>query len=281
MLVFDGVAEATKRKIALRERIQSLSLSAIPTVVSIVFEEDTPSVKYASLKQKDAEAIGVSYQIQTLSLADPMHHVHSVLSKSVSNRSIHGVIVQKPAGSLMPSAEWWNEVIAPLTPEKDLDGLTANRKVLPATARAVCEILKLSMAELGVQLMGEKAVVLGRSEIVGKPVAQEFAETFGLDVELWGREALQSWRDQNGKLAQPKPIQAKVLVVATGVSGLLLESDIIQDSIIIDCGAPKPEVEPENLDIKVAFLSPVPGGVGPMTRICLLENLIDLVQYQS
>jgi len=263
MMIFDGNAEATRRKTLLAEKVKKLPRL---TIYSLVFQEDVPSTIYAHLKKKDAESIGVGYEVDMLSIATPAEEIIQHIEKANARVDIQGIIVQKPGKHLFPFQEWWSQIVSVIDPKKDVDGLTGKGAVVPATARAIVEILDSAVKTLKLDLKKLRIVILGRSDIVGAPVAKVL-EGKAQFVSLYGKNIA----DHMDELKH-----ADVVITATGQTHLLHAADFKHGVIIIDAGSPKPEIDPTGLDQVAAFLSPVPGGVGPMTRACLLQNLIDL-----
>ena len=267
MIIFDGRAIANEQKKLLKEKISKLPQLRI---YSLVFQEDRPSMIYANLKKKDAEWVGVEYEIVTLPIRTKLEEVKELLVKAGGDSAISAIIVQKPAKTLEPNPTWWSQIVSMIPQKKDVDGLRPDRVVLPATARAVLSIFDTACKQLQFKPTGKVAVVLGRSEIVGKPVADELEKRYHMIVHRFGRKELAD---------QPEMLKrADLLISATGQEGLVTDDMLKQDVIVIDAGSPKAEVNTTGLFEVASFLSPVPGGVGPMTRVCLLENLIDLVQ---
>ncbi len=268
MIIFDGKAVANEWKKRLKEKINKLPRLHI---FSLVFQEDHPSMIYANLKKKDAELVRVEYEIVILPINTTLEKVKDLIVKAGADSAISAIIVQKPAKALEPNLTWWSEIVSTIPLKKDVDGLRQDRVVLPATARAVLSIFDIACEHLRFRPKGKIAVVLGRSEIVGKPVADELEKNYKMIVRRFGRKELATY---------PEILkQADLLVSATGQEGLVTDDMLKQDVIVIDAGSPKAEVNTTGLFEVASFLSPVPGGVGPMTRVCLLENLIDLVQY--
>ncbi len=269
MIIFDGKAEALRRKERLAEKVKKYPQMSI---FSLVFQEDKPSTIYTALKKKDAEAVGIKYEDVYLPIATKIDEVQKLITDAAAREDVTGIIIQKPAKTLMPNDIWWSEVVSSLPPEKDVDGLTGRGKVLPATAQAILQILNIALKQLGQTLTMKRILVLGRSDIVGRPVAVALQKQ-DYRVQLFGRANLAQKPEALG--------EADVLITATGEANLVNVSQLKQGVIVIDAGSPKPEVDPTGLDAKVAFLSPVPGGVGPMTRVCLLENLLSMVESQK
>lgn len=209
---------------------------------------------------------------------------------------------------------WWELLTAQIDPAKDVDGLhpethaaivrgTWNEegKVLPATAKAVVSVLFEAARELGwgtqgpkvnnasnaaytgnagnlgLALKGKHVAILGKSDLLGKPLyalLQSFAENYDITVSLYGRPELERARSQ-GKFLH----DADIVVSATGVVGLITQEDVRDGVVLIDVGEPRPDIDTvsdQSVLSKAAFISPVPGGVGPVTVVSLLENAIVL-----
>lgn len=240
---------------------------------SLAFSEDLAGMKYAELKARDAESLGVEYRRVTLSLSQPWQVVRALVEEAAEDPGVQAIIVQKPSKDLLPS-ERWDEVCGLIPPEKDVDGLTPRARVRPATARAVMAIIAEASNSTGITFQDKKAIVIGRSRIVGAPVAEDLLR-LGMSVENWGKKEL---TEQRHTLSS-----AQVVVCATGQSNLLHPNDFRdgQQVVLVDAGAPLAEIDIRGMEAKAAFATPVPGGVGPVTRVCLLENLRDLIQFAS
>jgi methylenetetrahydrofolate dehydrogenase (NADP+)/methenyltetrahydrofolate cyclohydrolase len=267
MILFDGKARAKEKKARLKEIILQQFAAHPISIFSLVFAEDEPSMIYARLKQKDAMEIGIDYRIKVCSLHDPYKQLAEILTDESNKKSTTGMIIQKPSKTLLTEFAFedsWQRLVDLIPSHKDVDGLTGRGPVLPATAAAILEILDIALENTKQQNL--TYLVLGRSEIVGAPVARILQEQ-GKDVTVFGRkelaESCESVKDFD------------VVITATGQPDVLSADDIKQGAICIDAGSPKPEINPQFLETKAAFLSPVPGGVGPMTRVCLLENAVN------
>ncbi|HAU98850.1 MAG: Bifunctional protein FolD [Microgenomates group bacterium GW2011_GWF2_45_18] len=271
MILFDGKYEAFSRKPALREFFGDWEHNhkKKPTIFSLVFREDEASMVYARLKQKDAEEVGVVYQLEIRSIEDPVEKVSPIIVRASAEKSIQGIIIQKPPKTLIPSQDWWDSLISKIARGKDVDGLRSDSLVVPATARGILEILRIASKELAIDLKSKTAFVFGKSEIVGAPVAREL-QKLGMHVRAIGSTEFE--------LSLKALAEADIVITATGKSNLLDSKLLKEGVVVIDAGSPEAEVSISN-DSNIAFLSPVPGGVGPMTRISLLENLRDLLQY--
>lgn len=196
-------------------------------------------------------------------------------------------------------ASWWSQLTSAIKLEKDVDGLhpqtlkaveqgswKMSGKVLPATAQAVLNIVRHRFAEQsgafgrrsGESLNAygipedQKIVILGKSDIVGKPIFFELKNQ-NLQVEMIGSRELQN-RIATGQAL----LDADIVISATGRNHLVTGEMVKEGVTVIDVGEPKADVEAETVKYKAAFLTPVPGGVGPMTVACLLENCVRLAQ---
>jgi methylenetetrahydrofolate dehydrogenase (NADP+)/methenyltetrahydrofolate cyclohydrolase len=171
--------------------------------------------------------------------------------------------------------------VSHIEPAKDVDGLT------PATLRliyeggwqeagrvvpATCMAVHLILHRANPLRQARRVTILGKSDLMGSPLQAVLYEQGYPDVELLGRAEIQA------RLAQPPAWKGRQVVIsATGVPGLVRNADLDYDTIVIDVGEPRGDVEVASLtDDNVQFLSPVPGGVGPMTVQCLLENALEL-----
>src|SRR3989338_1727564 len=141
MIIFDGKAVANEWKKQLNEKINKLPRLHI---FSLVFQEDLPSMIYANLKKKDAESVGVEYEIVTLPISTTLGEVKELIVKAGSDSAVSAIIVQKPAKTLEPNSTWWQEIVSAIPLKKDVDGLRPDRVVFPATARAILSIFDIA-----------------------------------------------------------------------------------------------------------------------------------------
>ena len=171
-----------------------------------------------------------------------------------------------------------------IVPEKDVEGMHpvnigkiifAKAKILPCTAAAVMELLK----ETGVDLYGREVVVVGHSEIVGKPLALLLLDRFAtVTVCHIGTSKAQKLEEHVRK--------AEVLIVAVGKAGLIKGDWIKEGAIVIDVGINRVgdkivgDVEFETAEKKASYITPVPGGVGPLTVTMLMRNLVEATKLQ-
>jgi methylenetetrahydrofolate dehydrogenase (NADP+)/methenyltetrahydrofolate cyclohydrolase len=297
MQIFDGITTAAAKEEALKARVDSLRGQGIHLKIgSLVYAEDAGSVLYTRLKKEAAERVGIEYVVATTSLREPTSKAIETLHAYNQDASITGIIIQKPWRALWQQATlvdgapsdvrqafdtWWQYQTSQIELAKDVDGLhpqtlaaiKANTwhqegSVMPATAQAVWEIIQLSD-----RLADEprpRIAIIGKSDIVGKPLAYECANQ-GYETQLFGSLELRQ-RVASGKAL----LDFDIVVSATGVRHLITGTMIKPGAVVIDVGEPKPDVDTASLEGIASFVTPVPGGVGPMTVACLLDNAVRL-----
>lgn len=310
MIIFDGYATAEEKLAHVKPRVSALMAQGKSVcIAAILFVEDAGSQLYTRLKQEAASRVGIEYKIYSFSLKNNAEPVFTKISELNQNPTITGIIIQKPSKRTWVetqtnqlSAEaatsafnhWWHSLVEKIEPTKDVDGLhpatlaaieagtrEETGKVMPATAQAVLDILseaaeKMSQTtEVFTFLKDKKVVVIGKSDIVGKPLFYALRSK-DIKTENIGSTELNNLIEQKKYL-----FDFDVVISSTGRHHLLNSSMFKPHSIIIDVGEPKPDVDPTNLESVADFLTPVPGGVGPMTIACLLENGVTLVEQQT
>ncbi len=294
-IVFKGREEAKKREEVLREQIGSLSFA--PRMTSVVFAEDSSSQVYTKLKFEASIRVGVEFDRVDVSIGNSVEELQQVVASASGREDIHGVMIQKPAKQVwyeqtqkkdpLAFEQWWRMLTMKLDPMKDVDCLASvnldrvyggDWVVLPATVMGMVTIIKLALELMemhrsrltqsgGLDLRGLQAVVVGRSEIVGKPMAAVLRH-YGAHTQMVGSQT-----QDLPKLTA----SADILVSATGKEKLIVGGSVKQGSIVIDVGAPKGDVDFESTSQVAGFITPVPGGVGPMTVVSLLENLLIMI----
>lgn len=290
MIIFDGYTFARGQERVLAAQVAAL---ARPIKISaILFHEDKGSQLYTSLKKQAAERVGISYEVHQFSVTDRVEQVVNMIDRLNQDQQVTGIIIQKPWRKTwqqaMPNVSpqesgagftaWWLALVTHIAERKDVDGLHPQTlraiehgtwkeegRVLPATAKAVLSILNAHQF-----LRPQKYVVLGKSEILGKPLSFEL-QNLGFEVEMLGRKELAA-RVDSGEMLR----DADVIISATGQEHVVTGQMIKDGAVLIDVGEPRPDIEYASVKGKATFLTPVPGGVGPMTVISLLENAVEL-----
>jgi methylenetetrahydrofolate dehydrogenase (NADP+)/methenyltetrahydrofolate cyclohydrolase len=270
--IFDGRTFGQQKINILAKKVERLIKKGIqPKLASIYLAADEGSVLYTNLKKAKAELISIGFEAFEVKSKDK-EKIISIIKKLNKDNKVQGILVQKPSGENDFEKEEWQEIVSSLNPQKDVDGLTPENfsllgsnkaKFIPATVKAVLEVLNNAQ----VNYQKDYFVILGASEILGKP----------LNIILKKMGANVSLLDKNTLNIKSYTQKADVLISATGCPALIGKDDIKENSVIIDVGAPKGDVITSEVVGKARFLSPVPGGVGPMTISCLLENLVESI----
>jgi methylenetetrahydrofolate dehydrogenase (NADP+)/methenyltetrahydrofolate cyclohydrolase len=265
--LMDGKALAERIRAEVAEEVRALGGIGLTTVL---VGDDPASDIYIRLKQKAAVEAGFRADDLRLPESISEQELLAKVAELNADDSVDALLVQLP----LPDGIDEDRIIRAVDPAKDVDGfhpLNAGElflgrpRLVPATARGVMTLL----AEYRIELDGARAVVVGRSAIVGKPVAQ-LLEQANATVTVCHSHT----RD----LAR-HTLEADVLVVATGRAGVVSPDMVKTGSAVVDVGINRTEagvvgdVDPGAAEI-AAYLTPVPGGVGPMTIACLLENAV-------
>ncbi|MBI3485569.1 bifunctional 5,10-methylenetetrahydrofolate dehydrogenase/5,10-methenyltetrahydrofolate cyclohydrolase [Candidatus Daviesbacteria bacterium] len=266
--IIDGRKLAQLHQEKVKQKLAKLNIK--PKVVSILIGDDPPSVLYTNMKQKKALEVGIDFQPTRIPATEDYEKVVDLIKQLNDDPKINGIMIQLPIpGELLQGYDKY-ELLNLINKKKDVDGLTSNSPFLPAVVRAIMEILQ----DAEVKLEGVNAVVLGASRLVGQPVAKE--------LEKKGAKVIICDKSTPNQTEITK--QADVIVSATGVAGLLKGEMVKSGVVVVDVGAEKVngklvgDVDFESVLPKASKITPVPGGVGPMTVICLMENVVDAVK---
>ncbi len=306
MIVFDGNTLAKSRELAVHERIASqvTSQGGKIAIAAILFVEDIGSRLYTRLKKEAAQRVGIEYKVYSFSLLDNPDSIISTLQTLNADGDITGIIIQKPwrktwidsrsSGNTSGNMRemnfayntWWNTLVEGLNPAKDVDGLhpktresilagtrVKEGRVLPATVQAIYTILEQAQLELSFKLKEKKVGIIGTSDIVGLPLYLEM-QSRGVKCELLGRKELQAKVGAGSGLKD-----SDIIISATGIEKLITGEMVSEGCIVIDVGEPRPDVDFASVSPKASFITPVPGGVGPLTVVSLLENALTLFAH--
>lgn len=296
MVIFNPETLISTKKIELQERVSQLKQSGkAVSVVALMYQEDRGSQLYTAIKRAVAEELGILYTVEEFSLAGGVEKVMDAVRRLNADPMVTGIIIQKPTRKMWASANyldgkeqdikkaydtWWHLQTSLIDPKKDVDGLnpsiigviengqlSSSKRVLPATVRAVLSILESSNADLN----DKKIAILGKSDLLGIPLYYYFLSKNYL-VKNLGRSELEVLKNKNLGLKE-----FDIVISATGVKNLITSDLLKIGSIVIDVGEPKGDVDFDSVKSVASFLTPVPGGVGPMTVICLMENACDII----
>jgi len=269
----DGAALAKRVRAQLKDEVAELGDIGLAT---ILVGDDPASEVYIRLKHKAAEEVGIRAIDRRLPAETAEDELLELVGELNRDESIDGILVQTPLPSQVDEAR----VMRTIDPVKDVDGLhpfnagqlyLGEETLVPATPLGVMALLE----EYRIPLAGRRAVVVGRSSLVGKPVAL---------LLLQQNATVTICHSRTDDLAH-QTLDADVLVVAVGVPGLVTPDMVRPGGAVVDVGITRTEaglvgdVDPDVAQI-AAFLTPVPGGVGPMTIACLLGNALRAARYR-
>ena len=277
--ILDGKALANLLGENLKERVKNLKAEGItPHFCVINIGDDTASKIYVRSKKRKAEKLGIIQDIHQMPADTKQQEVLDLIDKLNTDPEINGLMVQ------MPTPEQINadELLARIDPNKDVDSLTPanvgrlwlkDHFVEPATAEGIMALLK----HYEIPLNGKNVVIIGRSNIVGKPLA-------ALMLEKNATITIAHSKTQN--LASLTK-RADVIVSATG-EPCLIKADMVKDGVIVvDVGINRVngklvgDVDFDAVKEKASYITPVPGGVGPLTVQFLMEAVVNLTRRQN
>lgn len=280
--LLDGILVSDVVKSSLKQQIESLSHNAIvPCLATILIGEDAPSIVYVNNKQKAAKSIGIRTLDYRLSYNTSEKEVIKLLQDLNNNKDVHGILIQLPLPDHLNTYQVLNHV----DPNKDVDGLTtmnaglifnSRSNLIPCTPLGIIELL----GYYNIPLKGMDAVVINRSSLVGKPLACLLLEK---DVTV-------TICHSSTKHLETHIKNSELIITAVGNRDkFVLTSEVLNDnSIVIDVGTNRingklcGDVDFPSVKDKVRYITPVPGGVGPMTISMLLKNtVIAAKQYLS
>ena len=269
----DGRALAAKVRAAVKEEVAELGTLRLATVL---VGDDPASHLYIDLKHKAAKEVGIEPIDHRLPADIPEDELVEFVRRLSDDDDVDAILPQLP----LPGGQDEARVIGAVDPAKDVDGfhplnagyLYLGRPTLvPATPRGVLTLLD----EYEIPLDGARAVVVGRSDIVGKPVAH---------LLLQRHATVTICHSHTDDLAR-QTLDADVLVVAVGLAGLVDPDMVKQGAAVVDVGQNRTDaglvgdVDPGVAE-RAAFLTPVPGGVGPMTIASLLQNTVLAARFR-
>src|SRR5439155_12185749 len=269
----DGAALAARIRAELKDEVAELGDIGLAT---ILVGEDPASEIYIRRKHQAAEEVGIRALDRRLPEQTTKEELVEVVGELNEDDSIDGILVQTPLPAQIDEAR----VMRTLDPIKDVDGLhpfnagqlyLGRQTLVPATPLGVMHLLN----EYRIPIAGTRAVVVGRSTLVGKPMAM---------LLLQANATVTIAHSRTDDLAR-HTLDAELLVAAVGVPGVITADMVKQGATVIDVGITRTEaglvgdVEADVAEV-AAFLTPVPGGVGPMTIAALLGNAVRAARYR-
>ena len=271
--ILDGKAVAATIRAEVAEGVAELRERGIPVRLDVVLVGDDPaSATYVRMKQRDCAEVGIESKAHRLPANTLQGELATLVEGLNAEAAVSGFFIQLPLpGGLDPLA-----LISAIDPAKDVDGLSplsAGRlalglpSLLPCTPHGVVQLLRRS----GVEIEGREAVVIGRSNLVGKPLVQLLLRENATVTVCHSRT-----KDLPGVASR-----AELLIVAAGRREFVGAEYVREGAVVVDVGIHAREggglvgdVRFDEVEPRASYISPVPGGVGPMTRAMLLYNTL-------
>jgi len=274
-MVIDGKQIAEELRNRLKEKISKIDIKKKPGLTVILIGEDPASQIYVKNKEKFANEIGINSKVLRFNTDITEEKLKDEIKKLNLDENVHGILVQLP----LPKHINQRDIIETIDPKKDVDGFhpinvgnlsSGNDAMIPCTPLGCFYLIKKVVKNLN----GMNAVVIGRSNINGKPMTQL----------LLRENCTVTIVHSKTKNIEAICKNADLVVAAVGIANMVKADWLKKDAVVIDVGINRLEVDGkkklvgdvdfENVKDKVKAITPVPGGVGPMTIACLLENTL-------
>ena len=274
--IIDGKQLARSIRREIRRQVKKLKFT--PGLAVVQVGDDPASTVYVSNKEKDCRYVHFHSEVHRMPAETPQESVIAQIHALNSREDIHGIIAQMP----VPDHIDGQAVIDGIAPEKDADGLSPvnlgslliNRAGLaPCTPTGIIRLIEST----GMEIEGVRAVCVGRSSLVGKPVG----------LMLLNRNATVTYCHTRTRDLPAETQRADILIAAAGKPKLITGDMVKPGAVVIDVGITIVEnrfvgdVDFDGVKEIAGFITPVPGGVGPMTRAMLLENTLKLALAQK
>jgi methylenetetrahydrofolate dehydrogenase (NADP+)/methenyltetrahydrofolate cyclohydrolase len=271
--ILDGRTAAAEVRSEVASEVAGLGESGVPVRLDVILAGDDPaSITYVASKESDSEEVGIESRVHRFSADVTQEELSDLVGRLNEDSAVSGFFIQLP----LPEGLDPMPLISSIIPAKDVDGLSPESvgrlavglpSLLPCTPHGVIQLLKRNEIELS----GREAVVVGRSNLVGKPLAQ---------LLLRENATVTLCHSRTRNLPQVTR-RADILVVAAGKREMVGAEHVGEGAVVVDVGIHRKEegglvgdVRFDEVEPRAAWISPVPGGVGPMTRAMLLHNTV-------
>ena len=273
-MIIDGKQEAQLLRDEIKKEIESLKSKnkKVPGLTVILIGDFAPSQIYVRNKEKNAKEVGINSDVIRYAKDVSEQEVLKKIKELNNNKAVSGILVQLP----LPPQINKEKIINAISPLKDVDGFhptnvgnlsSGYNAIVPCTPLGCLFLIK----KIEPNLSGKHAVIIGRSNLNGKPMAQL----------LLKENCTVTIVHSKTKDLKTECLKGDILIAAVGVANLVKSDWVKKDSIVIDVGINKVgdkiigDVEFETVKQKAKAITPVPGGVGPMTIACLLKNTLE------
>ena len=274
--LLEGKPLAEKIKPGIKQAVELLRVK--PVLASVLVGEDAAANVYVKSQERVAKDLGIDYQLRKLAANTSEDKLVELIKELNADKLVNGIIIQMP----LPKEIDYKKIRDCVSSAKDVEGISplnlgmvmlGKAKLIPCVAGAVMELLNST----GINLYGKEVVLVGWTDIVGKPLAVLLSEKLAtvsicqisvVNIEEFVRKA-------------------EVLIVAVGKAGLIKGGWIKRDAVVIDVGINRVDgkivgdVEFEGAEKLASYITPVPGGVGPLTVIMLMRNLVEAAKLQQ
>ena len=278
--ILDGKAAAAGVRSEVASEVAGLGERSVPVRLDVILAGDDPaSITYVASKERDSEEVGIESRVHRFSADVAQEELSDLVGQLNEDSAVSGFFIQLP----LPEKLDPMPLISSISPARDVDGLSPESvgrlvvglpSLLPCTPHGVIQLLKRN----GIELSGREAVVVGRSNLVGKPLAQ---------LLLRENATVTLCHSRTRDLPEVTR-RADILVVAAGKREMVGAEHVGEGAVVVDVGIHRKEegglvgdVRFDEVEPKAAWISPVPGGVGPMTRAMLLHNTVTAARMGS
>ena len=279
-VIIDGKELAKKIRANLKIECEELKKKNINSKLAVIMVGDDPASKvYVRNKSRACEDVGIEYEEYLLDANITQKELIELIEKLNNDKTINGILLQSP----IPSNLDINEAFRTISPEKDVDGfnpVNVGKLVLNQDTFVSCTpygIMKM-FEEYNIDLTGKDVVILGRSNIVGKPL---------IHCCLNKNATVTSCHSKTQNIIQ-KAREADILISEIGKANFVTVDMVKENAVVIDVGINRldngkitGDVDFENVKEKASYITPVPGGVGPMTIAMLMNNVIKATKRQN
>jgi methylenetetrahydrofolate dehydrogenase (NADP+)/methenyltetrahydrofolate cyclohydrolase len=271
--ILDGRTAAAEVRSEVASEVADLKERGVPVRLDVILAGDDPaSITYVASKERDSEEVGIESKVHRFGADVTQEELSALVGRLNEDSAVSGFFIQLP----LPEGLDPMPLISSIIPAKDVDGLSPESvgrlavglpSLLPCTPHGVIQLLKRN----GIEFSGREAVVVGRSNLVGKPLAQ---------LLLRENATVTLCHSRTRDLPEVTR-RADILVVVAGKREMVGSEHVAEGSVVVDVGIHRKEegglvgdVRFDEVEPRAAWISPVPGGVGPMTRAMLLHNSV-------
>ncbi|ACX52388.1 Methylenetetrahydrofolate dehydrogenase (NADP(+)) [Ammonifex degensii KC4] len=278
-VLLSGKELAAQIKEEVREEVGRWKAKGVtPKLVAVLVGDDPAAVVYAQAKEKALKSVGMAYELVKFSATARQEEVEAKLKELSSSPEVHGIILEFP----LPPHLNKDRLLSALSPLKDVDGLTYENRgrllsgeegLFPATPQSCLAILERH----GIEVAGKHVVVVGRGETVGRPLLPLLLRKDATVTVCHSRTVDLGYHTR----------QAEILIVAAGRPGLITGDMVKPGAVVVDAGINQTEqgicgdVDFPSVEPVAGYLTPVPGGVGSLTTVMLMKNLLKAMSLQG